>query len=353
MKRVTIANRSASIDALDGTILEAALEAGLPFPHGCRTGTCGTCKSRLIRGEVDMLAHAPEALSPEERRDGLILACRARPLGDVDVAWLGESEVDVPPLQRLSAEVTEILPIGEALYRVRMEPVGDPLRFFAGQYVELRFDDRPPRSFSMANRPDEPVLEFYIRHLPEGQASDYVATRLKPGDTVRLKGPYGAAYWRPKDRPIVAIAGGSGLAPLRSIVRTALQQDHRQDVDLYFGVRDEPSPVLLDEYRQLSAQHSQLRFVPVLSAPRQTTERRVGLVHEAVAVDFCDLSGHMVYSAGPSAMIDAVIDMAVERGADLASILVDRFEPAREGVRQRVLRRFLGVITGQRITEPA
>ena len=353
MKRVTIANRSTSVDAVEGTILEAALEAGLPYPHGCRTGTCGTCKSRLIRGEVDMLTHAPEALTPEERRDGLILACRATPLGDVDVEWLGEHEVDLPLLQRLNANVVETSLVGEGLYRVKMEPADAPLEFLAGQYVDLRFGDCPPRSFSMANRPDEPILEFYIRHLPNGRASDYVATSLGPGDTVRLKGPYGAAYWRPRDEPIVAIAGGSGLAPLRSIVRTALQQDHRHGVHLYFGVGDEPSPILTDEYRQLSEQYSQLKFLPILSAPRKATERRVGLVHEAVAADFHDLSGHSIYSAGPSAMIDAVIDMATVRGADPASILVDRFEPAREHLRQSVLRRFLAVISGRKLAEPA
>jgi CDP-4-dehydro-6-deoxyglucose reductase/ferredoxin-NAD(P)+ reductase (naphthalene dioxygenase ferredoxin-specific) len=234
-----------------------------------------------------------------------------------------------------------------------MEPTGDPLKFLAGQYADLRFGDRPPRSFSMANRPDEPILEFYVRYLPDGQASDYVATSLRPGDIVGVKGPHGAAYLRPRDEPIVAIAGGSGLAPLRSIVRTALQQGHRHRVHLYFGVSDEPSPILIDEYRQLSKQYRELRFVPVLSAPHQATERRVGLVHEAVAADFRNLSSHMIYSAGPSTMIDAVIDMAKERGADPASILVDRFEPAREHIRQGVLKRFFAVITGRKLAEPA
>ncbi|MGI9509694.1 MAG: 2Fe-2S iron-sulfur cluster-binding protein [Geminicoccaceae bacterium] len=353
MKQVTIVNRSISIDVAKGTILEAALEAGLPYPHGCRTGTCGTCKSRLLGGDVDMLDHAPEALSPEERQEGLILACRATPLGSVDVEWLDDGQADLPPLQRLNAKVTECALIGDALYRVRMEPLDDHLTFLAGQYADLRFGDRPARSFSMANRPDEPILEFYVRHLQNGQASDYVATSLEPGETVRLKGPYGAAYLRPSDKPIIAIAGGSGLAPLRSIVRTALHQGHQHDIRLYFGVRDEPSSLLLDEYRQLSEDYRQLLFLPVLSAPNQATDRRVGLVHDAVAADFADLSGHMIYSAGPSAMIDAVIPMATARGADPASILVDRFEPAKENLRQSVLKRFLGIITGRKHTAPA
>jgi CDP-4-dehydro-6-deoxyglucose reductase/ferredoxin-NAD(P)+ reductase (naphthalene dioxygenase ferredoxin-specific) len=326
VQRVSIRNQPTVVLTGRDTILAAALDAGVPYPHDCRTGTCGTCKSRLLDGRVDMLPYAPEALNPAEAASGLILACRARARTDIVVEWLGETDHERPPVRTLKAEVTEIRLVAPEVIRLRLHVLGQPLFFAAGQYADLSFARRPPRSFSMANPPSETTLEFHIRRL-DGVASGYVADRLKVGDRVRVKGPYGNAYLRPHGRPLLAIAGGTGLAPLRSIVLTALDQDADASVHLYLGVRDEADLYGDDELSALTARHTGFHFVPVLSAPSGPTARRTGMVHEAVAADFGRLDGHVVHIAGPPVMVEVTKALALQRGAAPSAILSDPFQP--------------------------
>jgi NAD(P)H-flavin reductase/ferredoxin len=325
--RVTVANVSATLDVRQGTILEAALDAGLPFPHNCRSGNCGTCKSRLLEGRVDMLPHAQEALDAVEKANSLILACRATPRTDVTIEWLSEAEETLPPVRRLAARVCGLERMTDDISRLRLEVQGHPLFFLPGQYAELCVDRWRVRPYSMANPPDDPILEFHIRHLPNGAASSYVAHHLRVGDSVRLIGPLGNAYLRPDDRPILAIAGGAGFAPIRSIVLTALRHGRTRPVTLYFGVRDEPDLYSWDELGRLAARHPCFRFIPVLSAPSGPTVRRTGLVHEAVAADLESVDGYNVHVAGPPAMVEAVRALVQERGAGPRRIFADPFLP--------------------------
>jgi CDP-4-dehydro-6-deoxyglucose reductase/ferredoxin-NAD(P)+ reductase (naphthalene dioxygenase ferredoxin-specific) len=342
--RVTIVNQPAVVLTGRETILAAALDAGIPYPHDCRSGTCGTCKSRLLRGRVDLLPHAPDALDEREMAEGLILACRALASTDAAVEWLGESDRSLPPVRQLKAEVCGIARVAPRVTRLRLQVPGQPLFFAAGQYADLGFGRHPPRSFSMANPPSNPVLEFHIRHL-DGVASGHVARKLKVGECVRIKGPYGNAHLRPDPagrRPLLAIAGGVGLAPLRSIVLTALAHDPERPVRLYLGVRDEPDLYGEEELLALAARHAGFRFVPVLSAPAGPTRRRTGLVHEAVAADLASFTGHAVYIAGPPPMVDKAKALALARGAEPGAVHSDPFLPsARE--RRGLLRAFFAL----------
>jgi len=326
VRRITIRNQPTVVLSGRDTILGAALDAGVPYPHDCRTGTCGTCKSRLVDGKVDMLPHAPEALNPAEAASGLILACRARAKTDVVVEWLGESDDSRPPVRTLKAHVRALEVVAPEVTRLRLQVLGQPLFFLAGQYADLSFGRRPPRAFSMANPPSDPVLEFHIRHLG-GMASGYVTKALKVGDRVRVKGPYGNAYLRSKGKPLLAIAGGVGLAPARSIVLTALDQDPRASVHLYVGARDEHDLYGDDEFGVLATQHPRFHFVPVLSAPTSPTGRRIGMIHEAVASDFARLDGYVIHIAGPPAMVDATKALALQRGAAASAVRSDPFQP--------------------------
>ena len=165
MPRVTIVNQPVTVLASGQTILEAALAADLPYPYGCRGGSCGTCKTRLLEGRVDSDQYAPEALSEAEAAAGLILACRARPRSDVVVECLGGWLEARPPVRQLQARVIALEVVARSVTRMRLEAYGQPLLFLAGQYAELSFGGRPARAYSMANRPDDPVLEFHVRHF--------------------------------------------------------------------------------------------------------------------------------------------------------------------------------------------
>ncbi len=311
-----------------GTVLESALAQGVPYPHGCRSGNCGACKSRLESGEVELSPYSPYALSNAERAQGLILACRAVPWSDAVVSWLEVDEIVVHPQRRLVCRVAEVAPLTHDIRRVRLAiESGGPFTFSAGQYASLRFADLPPRDYSMATRPDEPVLEFHVRRMGPGSTSAYVAERLTPGEEVIVEGPYGSSWLRDKHAgPIVAVAGGSGLAPIKAIVETALSQGMRQPIHLYFGARDERDIYLEAQFRALAARHENLRYTPVLSQPSRSTARRVGLVHEVVAGDLADLDGAKAYLAGPPPMVEAATALLVEaRGMRRQDVHADAF----------------------------
>lgn len=260
---VHIRQAQRTIEVTEGrTILEVALEQGIPYPHGCRSGRCGSCKSRLVDGEVDLLPHTPFALSGEERELGLILACRAQPKTDATVAWLGKDEETADhPVRDFAARVVALDDVTHDIRRLKLAlKDGDHLAFSAGQYAQLAFPSAPPRDYSMANRPGERELEFHIRHVPGGAASERVAKDLSIGDEVRVRGPMGSSFLRERHTgPILAIAGGSGMAPIKSIVETALSHGLRQAIHVYFGVRQERDIYLLDHFRQLLQTHPNLR----------------------------------------------------------------------------------------------
>jgi naphthalene 1,2-dioxygenase ferredoxin reductase component len=309
------------------TILEAALQAGVAFPHGCRSGNCGACKSRLETGEVELTPYSEYALSAAERREGLILACRAVPWSDVGLAWLDADETIAHPLRRLTCRVAALDDATHDIKRVRLAiEAGGPFTFSAGQYAAVTFAGQAPRDYSMANRPDETALEFHIRRTSGGAASIHAATVLRVGDTVTVEGPYGGSWLRDRHTgPILAIAGGSGLAPIKSIVESALAAGMAQPIELYLGVRAERDLYLEDHFRTLAARHANLRFVPVLSQPDGGTTRRQGFVHEEAAADHADLDGTKAYLAGPPVMVEAATALLLARGMRREDIHADAF----------------------------
>lgn len=239
---------------------------------------------------------------------------------------------------RLTARVAEIEDASHDIRIVRLAvDSGAPFPFAAGQYARLSFGALPARDYSMANRPGEALLEFHIRNVGDG-ASGYVAHRLSLGEPVGVEGPLGEAHLRPDHAgPILAIAGGSGLAPMKSIVETALAENPDRAVHLYFGARDERDIYLERHLRRLEARHPGFFFVPVLSEPSAQTARRSGLVGDAVAADFTGFAGFKAYLAGPPPMVEAAIEMLRTRGLPARDIHADPFYSEEENRRRRGL----------------
>lgn len=314
---VDIRQARVSLEVQEGqTILDAALAAGIPYPHGCRSGRCGSCKSRLIEGEVELLQHSRFALSEEEKADGLILACRAVPQTDAAVAWLGSDDDDaVEAPRRVEAIVSGLDDLTHDIKLVRISPVdGSPLLFTAGQYAQVGFDGVPARSYSMANRHGDDSLEFHIRKVPGGVTSQHVHEALKAGDKLTLEFPLGSSYLRQHHSgPILCIAGGSGLAPIKSIVETALAHGMKQPIHVYFGARGARDLYLVEHFETLADRHNNLSFTAVLS-DTQVAPHRHGFVTDAVAEDLADFDGWKAYVAGPPPMVDATMDVVFARG---------------------------------------
>lgn len=205
----------------------------------------------------------------------------------------------------------------------RLEPAeAEAFSFRAGQFARVRFDNLPARDLSLASRPGERLVEFHIRDLPREGASLF--QKLKPGMDVTLEGPFGSGYLRENHAgPMLLAAGGSGIAPVKSIVEAALEKGMRQAMHVYFGVRDEPDLYLETHFEALAREYSNLRFVPVLSGGPGEKSRRAGRVGEAIAADFVRLAGWKAYVFGPSAMVHATARLIFDLGAALADIHTD------------------------------
>lgn len=307
------------------TLLSAALEAGIAYPHSCTSGRCGACKSRLVDGNVTLGKHSPFALTDDERAGGLILACRAVPTTDVTVEWLDETvRAGRTVMQEATVVATEQMTHDIRLIRLGL-PDRSAFRFAAGQYLRLEIEGAPARQYSMASRPDEELVDLHVRAVPGGRTSSRIMSSLQAGGRVSVEGPAGSAYLRDTHPgPIVAIAGGSGLAPAKSIVETALMSGMDVPVHLYFGARSERDLYLVEHFQALMQRFRNFTFFPVLSRV-QGTVWRSGYVSTAVTEDHDDLAGAKAYVAGPPAMVDASLSVLIDRGVPARDIHADVF----------------------------
>jgi CDP-4-dehydro-6-deoxyglucose reductase/ferredoxin-NAD(P)+ reductase (naphthalene dioxygenase ferredoxin-specific) len=270
------------------------------------------------------LEYSAHALSAEERAKGLVLACRTQVWDDTTVRRLDDEELVVHPSRVLRCRVCELKDLTRDIKAIRLAvESGGPMTFTAGQYAQLEFAEGPSRHYSMASTPRANELEFHVRHVPGGRTSGYVATRLKAGDPVKMSGPLGISYLRENHSgPVLLVAGGSGLAPIESILRTLLSRNHAAPVSLYFGVRAERDVYHEALLKELAAVHSNFRYEIVLSDEASDT-RRTGLVHEAIALSRLD--DLMAYLAGPPPMVEAATDALRARGVPARRIHADAF----------------------------
>ncbi len=310
------------------TILEAVLADGIAYPHGCRSGRCGSCKSRLVSGKVDLLNHSRFALSDEEKAHGLILACCAIPTTDAIVAWLGgDEEIPSHPRRRLNCRVTAIEDVTHDIKHIQLVIDGaDPLAFTPGQYAQLTFQGSPTRDYSMASGPGERELKFHIRRVPGGAATERIHALLKLGDIVLVEGPFGFSYLREQHAgPILCVAGGSGLAPIKGIVEAAIALGMKQPIHVYFGVRSDRDLYLVDHFEELAQRYPNLTFTPVLSDAPFGGRWRTGFVTDAVAEDLQDFDGWKAYVAGPPPMVEAAMQISTARGLRSEDLHADVF----------------------------
>jgi CDP-4-dehydro-6-deoxyglucose reductase/ferredoxin-NAD(P)+ reductase (naphthalene dioxygenase ferredoxin-specific) len=325
---VTIRNKNVTIEATMGkTILESILTQGIEFPHGCKSGNCGACKSNLHSGEIEMSPHSEYALSSEEKNRGLILPCRAVPWSDCEISIVTEDETIVHANRLLECKVVKLFQATQDIKIIEMNIIsGGPYNFSAGQYAALTFETMPPRDYSMANTPGTNTLEFHARFLPDGAVTPHIQNCLKVGDKVKVQGPYGTAYFRENHKgPVIAVAGGSGLAPIKAILKTALNKGVQQHITFYFGVRADVDLYLDDDFNELSKLHKNFTFVPVIAEPSSKTHYRTGFLNDAIEQDFSNADGYKAYIAGPPIMVESVVKTLKNLGIQKEDCHADAF----------------------------
>jgi len=314
----------------DEAILDAALRQGLAFPYGCRNGTCGTCKGKIVSGMVDYGAADTNILTEEDRTAGLALFCQARPLSDLIVEIHERNDASEMPILKLPCRVERMDRLTSDVMRIYLKmPSGKRMQFLAGQYVDFVLQDGRHRSFSIANPPHrDNLLELHVKHVAHGEFTDYVFNKLKEKSILRVEGPYGNFYFREQSpRPVVFVAGGTGFAPIKAIIEHLFAEGVTRPMYLYWGVRSKSDLYMQDEVR-LWEENGNFSYRPVLSEARIADHwaGRTGFVHEAVVEDFPDLEGYDVYASGPPVMVNAAKQEFLKRGLPEEQLFFDSFE---------------------------
>lgn len=315
----------------DETVLEAARRAGVELPHACRGGRCGLCAARVLSGDTDYPSGTPaavelHAIGPDER-----LLCRARARTDLVLDLSPVRPAGTARVKRLPARVARVETLGTDLVKAWLRlPRAEPFVFRAGQYLDVLFEDGERRSYSIASPPhDDEELELHLRRGTPGGPSALLFDRLAPGLLLQIEGPHGRFRYSPVDagrtlRPLVLVAGGTGFAPVKSILRHVLDGGSRRVLRVYWGARRRAELYDHAWLQATAAAHPTLTYVPVLSDEPAAEGLRSGLVHEAVLADLPGVPDVEVYAAGPPPMLSALSAALSARGLDPARFHADR-----------------------------
>jgi CDP-4-dehydro-6-deoxyglucose reductase, E3 len=334
--RVRLSRSDRSFDVSPGEpVLEAALRAGLNLPHSCKGGNCGSCRARLLEGAIAYPNGRPLGLSQTEETDGLVLLCQARARGDLLIETFEAVPAEEIATKRLPCRVASTARLSHDVMAVHLKlPVAEQFHFRPGQYVDIMLSKGRRRSFSIASPPhDSRTLELHVRRAPGGEFTEWL---FAGGGVERalltLEGPLGHFYYRETrdsvSRPMLLIGGGTGLAPLMSIMRHIVDNALEREMTLYWGVRSRRDLYAHAALEALARRAGRLRYVPVVSESSAEWGGLSGNVHAAVLSRAEPLADCEIYASGPPAMIEAVRREFPPRGADTARLYFDSFDYA-------------------------
>lgn len=323
-------------------LLEAALAAGLNLPHSCKSGHCGSCRARLVAGEIRYRSGRPLGLSAAEQESGYLLLCQARAKSDVTVEARLIASVAEVEIKTLPCRIERLVPLAPDVMQLWLRlPSVERLPFHAGQYLDVLLPGGRRRSFSIASPPhDSGLIELHVRRVPGGGFTERLfagSDALAAGALLRIEGPMGQFVYREGTAPMIMVAGGTGFAPLKSILRHVLESGIRRPLHFYWGARQTQD--LYEEAQMLQWQQHfpQLTFSAVLSEATRTEaiHHRTGWVHEAVLADHPHLDGVEVYAAGPPAMIEALRARFPQHGLTPERLYFDSFDYAPDAAGRR------------------
>jgi len=306
------------------TLLQAALRAGIDFPHSCRVGSCTTCKCQLRHGKVRQLTPASYVLTAEELAQRYILACQSIPEGDVHL------EVTLPDtaIRRVSGRVTDQIRLTHDIVELRVRLDGS-LRYKAGQYADIALAGLPGvrRSYSFAapSRLDDQV-RFFVRKVPGGAFSALVNDTDVTGEVMTVEGPKGDFHLRPAAAPLLFVAGGSGLAPILAILQDAADAGVERPATLLFGARTHNDLYGLARIGEIAGRWAAaFNFIPVLSHEADDSFWRGARGQVTAMIPRTLQHGAHAYLCGPPGMINSAVGVLSQHGVAPDLIHADRF----------------------------
>lgn len=295
------------------TVFQSAQAQGIELATDCREGACATCKARCTEGDYEVGDASPEALTDEEEAAGLVLTCQMRPFGDCTLRFPYPFALTGGPTAT-QATVTAVETVADDTVRLDLAPDRE-FTFLPGQYARIGVPGTgAERAFSFSRQRGG---EFFARLLPDGLMSGYLAGRARPGDRLDVSGPYGGFFLREPERPVLMVAGGTGLAPILAMLEAL---EGRQPAVVLFGAASAGRLFALD---RLAASGAQVSIA--VEAPGGDPSFRTGFATDLIDPPDTDIDA---YVCGPPAMIDAARMRLREAGIAEERIHCERFLPS-------------------------
>lgn len=311
-------------------LLDAALRNGIKIPLDCREGVCGTCQGRCESGLYSQDYVDEEALSPQDLEQRKMLTCQTRVQSDAAFYFDFDSSLchSADPLRR-TGSVIDVRQVSDstAILHLDLGRSEAPLEFLPGQYARLRIPGTDSsRAYSFANRPGaDNQLQFLIRLLPDGVMSNYIRQRCLVGDSIELEAPLGAFYLRQISRPLLLVAGGTGLSALLAMLEQIVEQGCQQPVHLYYGVRQSADLCELARIQALGERLPAFRFTPVISDADPDWPGKRGYITEHLDSSELRDSDSDLYVCGPPPMVDSIRIWLQEQQLNRVQLYYERF----------------------------
>ncbi|VVM41907.1 Benzoate 1,2-dioxygenase electron transfer component [Pseudomonas fluorescens] len=315
------------IDCKEGEkVLDAAFRQRINLPMDCSDGVCGTCKCHCETGTYDLGDdYIEDALSADEAQARQVLTCQMVPQSDCVIAVPVPSSACKTGTTHFAATLTGITRHADAALEVSFELDQVPV-FLPGQYVNIGVPDSgQTRSYSFSSGPGERRTSFLIKHVPGGLMSGWLQ-RAQSGDSVPMTGPMGSFFLREVARPLLLLAGGTGLAPFLSMLEVLAQRRETCSITLIYGVTRDQDLVMVEALQAFSARLPGFNFVTCVADP-QTAHPRQGYVTQHMASEVLNDGDVDVYLCGPPPMVDAVRQHFKTHGVSPASFHYEKFTP--------------------------
>ena len=312
------------------TVADASYGVGINIPLDCRDGACGTCKCHVESGEYDGGSYIEEALTDEEAAEGYALACQMKPKTDLVLSILASSDVCKTKGGAFKAQLSGVDRLSETAiaFSLKVGP-GSPLHFLPGQYVNIAVPGTDQkRSYSFSSPPGADEVSFLVRDIPRGQMSTFLRERAEPGTPMDFTGPAGAFYLREVKRPLLFLAGGTGLAPFLSMLGKLEQTGSGgHPIHMVYGVTNDADLVKVDTLEECTRQVPGFSFSCCVADEGGAYPRK-GYVTRYIEPGHLNGGDVDVYLCGPPPMVDAVRTWLGEQGVSPANFYYEKFSPA-------------------------
>jgi toluene monooxygenase electron transfer component len=329
MRTIQVNSEATFTCAEDDTLLRAGLRAGLGFPYECNAGSCGTCKVELVAGAIESLRPDAPGLPEREAARNRVLACQAQPRADCAIkVRLRPDNVPLHRPARFEATLERTRDLTHDMREFTFRAHDGP-GFRPGQYALFYLPGlAAPRTYSLSNvEAGDREWQFIVRRVPGGVGTEALFDKVQRGSPIVLDGPYGMAFLREDSpRDIVCVSGGSGLAPILSIVRGAARAGATRRIHVFHGVRTPRDVCGREEMEALPGFGDTLRLEVVVSEPDASWSGPTGLVHERMREFVAERWPQFdYYFAGPPPMVEAVQRLLIERRVPFPQVHFDRF----------------------------